>query len=123
VQTQDYRGAVTSIALRTESQTRQSVEAALTAHDIVRSWPTRGTLHFVLAEDLPWMLDLTTKRLLAGAASRRARLSLDLPTIEHAGQLATEALTGGRHLPRDALLAIWEEAGLLTVKQRSFHFI
>ena len=123
VQAQDYPGAVTSIALRTESQTRQSVEAALNAHEIVRSWPMRGTLHFTLAEDLPWMLDLTTKRLLAGAASRRARLSLDLPTIEHARQLATEALAGGRHLPRDALLAIWDEAGLLTVKQRSYHLI
>jgi DNA glycosylase AlkZ-like len=123
VQAQDYPGAVTSIALRTESQTRQSVEAALNAHEIVRSWPMRGTLHFVLAEDLQWMLDLTTKRLLAGAASRRAQLSLDLPTIEHARQLATETLAGGRHLPRDALLAIWDEAGLLTEKQRSYHFI
>jgi DNA glycosylase AlkZ-like len=55
VQAQDYPGAVTSIALRTESQTRQSVEAALNAHEIVRSWPMRGTLHFVPSEDMPWM--------------------------------------------------------------------
>jgi hypothetical protein len=122
-QAQDYPGAVTSIALRTESQTRQSVEAALNAGEVVRSWPIRGTLHFVLAEDLPWMLDLTTTRLIAGAASRRAALGLDMPTIEHAGQLATDALAGGRQLRRDALLAIWDEAGLLTVKQRSYHLI
>lgn len=122
-QAQDYPGAVTSIALRTESGTRQSVEAALNAGEVVRSWPMRGTLHFVLAEDLPWMLALTTKRLIAAAASRRAALGLDMPTIEHARQLATDALTGGRHLRRDALLGIWDEAGLLTVKQRSYHFI
>src|SRR5918998_1840109 len=78
VQAQDYSGAVTSIALRTESKTRQDVEAALNAGDVVRSWPMRGTLHFVLAEDLPWMLDLTTKRLLTAAASRRAALGLDM---------------------------------------------
>ncbi|MGH3906920.1 MAG: winged helix DNA-binding domain-containing protein [Pseudonocardiaceae bacterium] len=123
VQAQDYPGAVTSIALRTESGSRQSVEAALNAGEVVRSWPMRGTLHFAPAEDLPWMLDLTTKRLLAGAASRRARLGLDMPTIEHARQLATDALAGGRRLRRAALLAIWDEAGLLTVKQRSYHFI
>ncbi|MFN2494315.1 MAG: DNA glycosylase AlkZ-like family protein [Pseudonocardiaceae bacterium] len=82
VQAQDYPGAVTSIALRTEPASRQSVEAALNAGAVVRSWPMRGTLHFVLAEDLPWMLDLTTKRVLAGAASRRAQLGLDMPTIE-----------------------------------------
>ncbi|HEY2765961.1 MAG TPA: winged helix DNA-binding domain-containing protein [Pseudonocardiaceae bacterium] len=122
-QAQDYPGAVTSVALRTESKTRAGVEAALNAGEIVRSWPMRGTLHFVLAEDLPWMLDLTTERLITGAASRRAALGLDPPTIEHAGRLATEALAGGRQLRRDSLLAIWDEAGLLTVKQRSYHFI
>ncbi|MGH3982461.1 MAG: winged helix DNA-binding domain-containing protein [Pseudonocardiaceae bacterium] len=123
VQAQDYPGAVTSIALRTESRTRQDVEAALNAGEVVRSWPMRGTLHFVLAEDLPWMLDLTTKRLLTGAASRRAALGLDMPTIERSRQIARNALEGGRQLRRDALLAIWDQAGLLTVKQRSYHFI
>lgn len=122
-QAQDYPGAVTSIALRTEARTRQSVEAALNAAEVVRSWPMRGTLHFVLAEDLPWMLGLTTERLLAGAASRRAALGLDMHTIEHARQLATDALAGGRQLRRDTLLTIWDEAGLLTVKQRSYHLI
>ncbi|MGH3923194.1 MAG: winged helix DNA-binding domain-containing protein, partial [Pseudonocardiaceae bacterium] len=123
VQAQDYPGAVTSVALRTESRTRSSVEAALNAGEVVRSWPMRGTLHFVLAEDLPWMLDLTTERLIAAAVSRRAALGLDMPIIEHAKRLATGALAGGRQLRRDALLAIWDEAGLLTVKQRSYHFI
>lgn len=123
VQAQDYPGAVTSIAMRTESKTRRGVEAALNAGEVVRSWPMRGTLHFVLAEDLPWMLDLTTERLIAGAASRRAGLGLDMPTIEHAGRLATDALAGGRQLRRDALLTIWDDAGLLTVKQRSYHFL
>ena len=123
VQAQDYAGAVTSIALRTESKSRQGVEAALNAGDVVRSWPMRGTLHFVLAEDLGWMLDLTTKRLLTGAASRRAALGLDMPTIERARKSARDALAGGQQLRRDALLAIWKEAGLLTVKQRSYHLI
>ncbi len=122
-QAQDYPGAVTSIALRTGSRTRQIVEASLNAGEVVRSWPMRGTLHFVLAEDLPWMLSLTTERLLAGAASRRAALGLDMQIIEHARQLATDALAGGRQLRRDALLTIWDDAGLLTVKQRSYHLI
>lgn len=34
-----------------------------------------------------------------------------------------DALAGGRQLRRNALLAFWDEAGLLTVKQRSYHFI
>lgn len=123
VQAQDYPGAVTSLALRTDAGTARSVEAALNAGEVVRSWPMRGTLHFVLAEDLAWMLDLTTERVLAAAARRRAELGLDTPTIEHARQLATDALVGGRHLHRDALVACWDDAGLLMVKQRSYHLI
>lgn len=123
VQAQDFPGAVRSIALRTESKNRQGVEAALNAGEIVRSWPMRGTLHFVLADDLSWMLDRTTERLLAGAAARRAALGLDAPIMERARQLAIDALVGGRQLHRDALLRIWDEAGLLTVKQRGYHLI
>jgi hypothetical protein len=123
MQAQDYPGAVTSIALRTESKTRQGVEAALNSGAVVRSWPMRGTLHFVLAEDLPWMQDLTTKRLIAAAASRRANLGLDTPIIEHARQVATDALAGGRQLRREALLACWDQAGIATAKQRGYHLI
>ncbi len=53
VQAQDYHGAVTSVALRTTDRSRASVHSALDAGEVVRSWPMRGTLHFVAAEDLP----------------------------------------------------------------------
>lgn len=122
VQAQDYRGALTSVALRTKPGTRQVVEDAMSAGEVVRSWPMRGTLHFVVAEDLPWMLGLTSERLITGAATRRANLGLDLPMIEQARELAVEALTG-RHLSRDALLNVWEEARLLGVPQRGYHLL
>ena len=38
---------------------------------VVRSWPMRGTLHFVAPEDLRWMLQLTAPRTLASAATRQ----------------------------------------------------
>jgi hypothetical protein len=123
MQAQDYPGAKVSVAIRTRSRALADVEQALDAGDIVRSWPMRGTLHFVAPEDLSWMLSLTTDRLVAAAATRRAGLELDLPMIERARELAVGELSGGRQLRRDALLAIWEKAGLLTVKQRSYHLI
>lgn len=123
VQGQDFRGAVTSVALRTQARTRDVVEAAMNNGEIVRSWPMRGTLHFVGAEDLMWMLELTTDRLVAGATSRRAALGLDLSIIEQARRLAVDALTGGRQLRREELIALWDSAGLLGVKQRSYHLI
>lgn len=123
VQAQDFNGAITSVALRTASGTRQDVEAALAAGQVVKSWPMRGTLHLVVAEDLPWMLQLSTPRLVSGAAARRAQLGLDLPLLEQARQLAVSALTGGRQLRRGELLARWNDAGLVTTGQRGYHML
>lgn len=123
VQAQDYRGALTSVALRTAPGIREAVEASLNAGEVVRSWPMRGTLHFVMAEDLPWMLSLTAERIIAGAATRRANLGLEAPIIERAREVATDALAGGWQLGRDDLLARWDDAGLLEVKQRGYHLL
>ena len=123
VQAQDHNGAVTSVALRTWSRSRQGVADALDAGDVVKSWPMRGTLHLVVAEDLPWMLDLLAPRVVAGAAGRRAQLDLDITDLEHARELAVEALVGGGGLKREELLAVWDQAGLTTAGQRGYHML
>ena len=121
VQAQDYRGAVTSVALRCAARDRAQVERALDAGDVVRSWPMRGTLHFVAAEDLFWMLDLLAARVLRSSAGRRAGLGLDESQLERSRELAVTALAGGRALERAELFALWEDAGLATGGQRGIH--
>ncbi|GIH80520.1 winged helix DNA-binding domain-containing protein [Planobispora longispora] len=123
VQAQDPAGVVTSVALRAAAGTRQAVESAFDAGEIVKSWPMRGTLHLVVAEDLPWILGLTAPRILASAAARRAELGLDAPTLERARRLAVDALAGGNRLRRDELLAAWREGGLDTTGQRGYHMV
>ncbi|KAE8764733.1 winged helix DNA-binding domain-containing protein [Georgenia thermotolerans] len=120
VQAQDYAGALAAVSLRADGG--DGIEAALDAGEVVRSWPMRGTLHLVRAEDLGWMLALTTDRLLAGAARRRAQLGIDDAMIARAGELAHEALTG-RSLSREELMAVWRRAGLLGVAQRGYHLL
>jgi hypothetical protein len=122
-QAQDGGGVLTSVALRTASRDRADVEAALAAGEIVVSWPVRGTLHLVAAEDLPWMLDLTAPRVVAGAAGRRARLGLDETGLERAREAASAALAGGRRLSRDELYAVWGDAGLPTAGPRGYHML
>ena len=56
LQAQDFPGVKWSVGLRQRSGTQAAVEAACDAGEIVRSWPMRGTLHLVAAEDLKWML-------------------------------------------------------------------
>ena len=52
LQAQDFPGVKWSVGLRQAGATEAAVEAAFDAGEIVRSWPLRGTLHLVPAEDL-----------------------------------------------------------------------
>lgn len=122
-QAQDFPGALTSVALRTADRTRQAVEAALDAGEVVRTWPMRGTLHLVPARDLPWLLELTAPRPVAAAAARRRQLGLDEVMLERAREVAVARLAGGGRLRRQELLAAWADAGLTTTGQRGYHLL
>ncbi|HEY5457388.1 MAG TPA: winged helix DNA-binding domain-containing protein [Acidothermaceae bacterium] len=122
-QAQDYASAVLAIALRTQSRSRGEVHAALDNGSVVRSWPMRGTLHFVAAEDLSWMLALTAERSLATSEKYRAHLGLEWSTVERAREVAIETLSGGGGVSRADLLASWEKAGLQNVKEHGYRLI
>ncbi|GAB2448423.1 hypothetical protein HD599_001771 [Conyzicola lurida] len=123
MQAQDFAGAKWSVGLRTEGSTDAAIEAALATGDIVRSWPMRGTLHFVAPDDLGWMLGLTAARTIRSSAGRHRQLELTEQDCATARDAAVAALTGGRALPRDELLACFEAAGVSTAGQRGIHLI
>ena len=113
---------VRSIALRTAERSAAAVLAAYDAGTVVRSWPMRGTLHAVPAEDLGWMLALMTARPRAAAERRRGRLGLDEAAVREAGRIAERALPA-RGLARAGLLAAFAAAGLPTDAGRGYHLI
>lgn len=121
-QGQDYPGSTTSIALRTTSRRLADVRAAYDDGEIVRSWPMRGTLFVVAAEDLGWMLGLTSTKILRETTRRREALGLDTATLTTAETIALEALAG-EGLTRGELLAAWEEAGLAPSAGRGYHLL
>ena len=120
-QAQDFPGALASVALRTRARTLAGVAAALDEGTVVRSWPMRGTLHLVAAEDLRWMLAIGPPRVANAAAKRRKDLGIGDRDLERAAAATVEALGGGRRLTRDALMRAWDEAGVSTEGQRGFH--
>ena len=63
VQAQDLGGALWAIGQRTEQASTTDVTAAFDRGDILRTHVMRPTWHFVAAEDIRWMLDLTRDRL------------------------------------------------------------
>ena len=123
MQAQDERAVKWAVGLRTEGATEADVGAACDAGDIVRSWPLRGTLHLVAAEDLPWMLGLTAERAIASAAARRDGLGITLAEVERAREIAIEVLPGRTALTRAVLLAAIANGGVSTAGQRGYHLL
>ena len=122
VQGQDLPGALLAVALRTGG-TRADVTAALDAGAVVRSWPMRGTLHLTAAEDLPWLLDLFTERVVRGVEKRRAVVGLTEADLERGREVAVQVLSGGGRLGRAELLAALAEGGVPTDGQRGYHVL
>jgi hypothetical protein len=124
MQAQDYAGALWSIGLRSgEGCTVADVERALTERRIVRTWPMRGTLHFLAPDDVRWMLALLAPRVMERAKSRHAQLGITEDTIERARAIFTEALSGGGALSRSHMMALLEAEGIDATGQRGYHVL
>ncbi|MFN8454889.1 MAG: winged helix DNA-binding domain-containing protein [Anaerolineae bacterium] len=123
MQAQDYPGAKWSIGLRLPNATEADIEQALAAKTIVRTWPMRGTLHFVAAEDARWMLQLLTPRVIAQTAGRSRQLELDEATFARSKELFAQALQGGKQLTRDEMLQVLERGGVSPAGQRGYHIL
>ena len=83
----------------------------------------RGTLHFVDAEDLPWMLSLTGERMVRSAEGRRRQLELDQAQFDRAETIARERMAGGATISRSELFEAWQQNGLPTTGQRGVHLL
>jgi hypothetical protein len=123
VQAQDYAGAKWSIGLRLPESTDTSIEQAVAAKTIIRTWPMRGTLHFVAAADVHWMLALLTPRVIANSSRRHQQLELDEATFARSQELFAKALQGGRQLTRDEMYQLLERANISTAGQRGYHIL
>lgn len=123
MQAQDYLGALWAVGLRLAATTEPTIEQAISDKKIVRTWPMRGTLHFVAPEDARWMLALLTPRILANAARRHQQLELDGATFARVETLFASALRGGRQLTRSEMMAALERGGIATAGQRGYHIL
>src|ERR1044071_9903950 len=123
VQAQDYLGSLWALGLRTRRATEASVERAVEARSIIRTWPLRGTLHFVAAEDVRWMLRLSAGRTVARAAGRYRQLELDEATFAKSMRVLARALEGGRQLTRAELAAALERGRIAAGGQRLMHIM
>lgn len=122
MQAQDYAAALWAIGLRTRDATLAHVEQAIAERRIVRTWPMRGTLHFLAAEDVRWMSALMAPRVIANNKSRLQReFDLDDAVLARCRKTLVKALRDGQRLTRSEAYAKLEEAGISTARQRGIH--
>jgi hypothetical protein len=127
VQSQDLPASLWAVGLRMgRTVTEVDVERAIADKSVIRSWPMRGTIHLMPAEDARWMVRLLAPRLDQRVAGnyRRARLSPEI--IARAGDVIAHTLTGNQ-CTRAEVYAALNAAGIATTgsggEQRGMHLL
>jgi hypothetical protein len=120
LQAQDYGSGAWSLGVRS-GLTLEQVEEAVHRREVVRTWPMRGTIHWVPAEDARWMCRLLATPLGTALATRYRQLGITDEHVDRAGQLFEEHLTGP--MSRPDVIALLVEHGFDPTEQRAYHLV
>ena len=123
IQAQDYLGSLWAIGSRIQSATEQDVEQAIADRSILRTWPMRGTIHFVPSKDARWMVDLMAARQIERAQGRYRKLDLNEEVFHRAREIFGKALEGEKLRTRGELYALLEKEGIATGNSRGLQII
>jgi hypothetical protein len=118
MQSQEFGPAKWSIGQRTAGSTDPEISGAFDDGEILRTHVLRPTWHFVAADDIRWLLELTGPRVHQGNAGRYRELELDAATLARAGKAIVTAVEGGRYRTRTDLADHLKCAGISTAGQR-----
>ncbi|MCW3059840.1 MAG: hypothetical protein JWQ02_1661 [Capsulimonas sp.] len=117
-QAQDYAGAKWSLGLRLPGAADADIERAIADRAIVRTTSLRGTLHFLAAGDVRWILKLLAPRVMPRFAGACRAAGLTESEFAKSAAAMVWALEGGRCLSRTELLTAVESGGVSTAGTR-----
>jgi len=127
VQAQDLPASLWAVGLRmSKAVTESDVEQAIADKSVIRSWPMRGTIHLMPAEDARWMVRLLATRLDPKLAGNYRRAGLSPEIIKRAGDVIASTLSG-QQCTRAEVYAGLNAAGIPTDgqngEQRGMHLL
>ncbi|HET8987892.1 MAG TPA: winged helix DNA-binding domain-containing protein [Humibacillus sp.] len=120
LQAQDYASGAWSLGVRS-GLTAAQVEDAVRAREVVRTWPMRGTIHWVPAEDARWMCQLLAAPRSTTLATRYTQLGLTEADLDLAGRLFEEHLR--EPMSRPDVIALLVAHGIDPREQRAYHLV
>jgi hypothetical protein len=103
VQSQEYAHALWSLGMRTNGLSAAEVQAEFDRGDFLRTHILRPTWHFVDAEDIRWILEVTAPRVQKQNQTIYRQHGLDPATLDHGLVVIAEELRGGRYRTRAEL--------------------
>jgi len=123
VQAQDFAAAKWALGLRIKNSTDEDIEKAFNEGTILRTHVMRPTWHFVVPEDIRWMLELTAPRVKKLLMHYNRKLDLDDALFAKSNAAIVKALKDHTYITRQELKTILTNAGIETNVQRLAHII
>ena len=103
VQSQEYAHALWSLGMRTSGLKVMDAQAEFDRGDFLRTHILRPTWHFVAAEDIRWILEVTAPRVQKLNQTIYRQEHLDPTTLDRGLAVIVEELEGGRYRTRAEL--------------------
>jgi len=123
LQAQELWSGEWSIATRSTAVDLDAVRAATARAEILRTWPMRGTIHFVPARDAAWMVNLGATTAFTGVERRRDFLGLSEADALGAIDVLSDALAPGVPVTRSDCIDILTDAGVMRDRAHAYHLL
>lgn len=123
MQAQDYHMSKYAIGVRLLEPAEEKVESAIDKSEIIRIHVLRPTWHFIAADDIYWMLDLSATRIKSSLKTRHKELELTETIIIKTQSILLEKLSNGFSLTRDEIAQEFALAKIRTDENRLSHIL
>ncbi|MDR3653222.1 MAG: winged helix DNA-binding domain-containing protein [Paludibacter sp.] len=123
MQAQDFTMAKWAIGLRVLNSTEKTIEEAYNNGDILRTHLMRPTWHFVAADDINWMLELTAHRIKQQMNSNNKRLEMTDLIYSKSNKIIEKQLVECKNLTREELTEALKIEKINTNENRLSHIL
>jgi len=103
MQAQDYAMAKWAIGSRCDSSEKE-IEEAINSAKIIRTHILRPTWHFVSADDIYWMLDVSGPQVKKIVISSVKKSDYDIQKLDKVNAAIEKILSGNNHLTREEIM-------------------
>ena len=123
IQAQDLPMALWAIGLRTLGSTHDSVREAFDKGEIIRTHVMRPTWHYVSADDIYWMLELTAPQIKRALNTRHKQLGITDDVLKKVMNIFIRYLEKNGSSLREELVLQLEKAGIPNKDNRAAHLL